>query len=181
MSITDGEINRGGAADKTRRTIFIVAGLIAALLIGGLVYYLKTRPEPRPAVVLDQKLEGGLRAGSPDFERYQGLIKLDEPVADYSNTVSGSIQMRLATTVRNFTGHTIGGLEMKGSVTDLDGKTIKERTMVVIPSGEIDELENNNTARVPINIPGFTGEDSDKIESGMAKIKMEVTAVKFKG
>jgi hypothetical protein len=180
MSITGDEINREDSADKTRHTIFMAAGLIALLLIGGLVYYLKTRPEPQPAVVLDQKLEGGIRAGTPDFERFRSLIKLDEPVADFSHTMSGSIQMWLATTARNFTGRTINGLEMKGSVTDLDGKTIKERTMVVIPSGEINELENNQTARVPIPIPGFKGEDSDKIESGMAKIKMEVTAIKFK-
>jgi hypothetical protein len=180
MSITEEKINRRDGADKTRRIIFIVAGLIAIGLIVGLIVYLKRRPEPPPATVLDQKLEGGLRAGSPDFEKYRDLIKLDEPEADYSDTVAGGIQMRLATTVRNFTGRTINGLEMKGTVTDLDGKTIKDRTMVVIPSGAISELENNQTARVPIPIPGFKGSDSALIESGQAKIKVEVTAIKFK-
>lgn len=180
MSITNEEINQRDGADKTRRIIFIIAGVIAALLIAGLIGYLKRRPEPQSATVLDQKMEGGLRAGSPDFEKYRDLIKLDEPEADYSDTVAGGIQMRLATTVRNFTGRTINGLEMKGIVTDLDGKTMKDRTMVVIPSGLITELENNQTARVPIPIPGFKGDDSARIESGQAKIKMEVTAIKFK-
>ena len=182
MSITEEKLNQRDGADKTRRIIFVIAGLVAVLLIAGLIFYLKTRPQPPATLVLDQKLEGGLRAGSPDFEKYHQAIKLDEPDADYNNTVAGSIQMNLATTVRNFTGRTISGLEMKGTVTDLEGKTIKERTMVVIPSpsGIVSELENNQTARVPLAIPGFKGEESDRIEGGQAKIKMEVTAVKFK-
>jgi hypothetical protein len=182
MSITGESLKQQDEAGKTRRTVFIIAGVIAVLLVAGLVIFLKTRPEPKPSVVLDQKLEGGLRAGSPEFEKYRDSIKVDIPEAEYQNTLAGGIQMNLATTVRNFTGRTITGLEMKGTVTDLDGKPIKDRTMVVIPSpsGAFEELENNGTARVPISIPGFQGADADKIESGQAKIKMEITAVKFK-
>lgn len=196
MSITGESLNQPDEAGKTRRTIFIIAGVIAILLVAGLVVFLKTRPEPKPAVVLDQKLEGGLRAGSPEFEQYRNSIKVDVPQASYSNSFAGGIQMALAATVRNFTGRTIIGLEMKGSVTDLDGKLMKERTMIVIPgrtadvmeegtdkviSGRpIDELDNNETALMPISIPGFQGADADKITSMQARVKMEVTAVKFK-
>lgn len=197
MSITGESLNPLEEAGKTRRTVFIIAGLVAVLLVAGLIVFLKTRPATQPASLsLDQKLEGGLRAGAPDFEKYRNLIKLDEPQASYSNSVAGGIQMTLATMVRNFTGRTIIGLEMKGSVTDLDGKLMKERTMVVIPgrtadmSAEgtdvvipgraIDELENNGTAFLPVSIPGFQGADADKIESMMARVKMEVTAMRFK-
>jgi hypothetical protein len=181
MSIT-GEKNSGrddGAS--SRRTIFVIAGLVALLLIGGLIGFLKTRPEPQPAgTVVDQKLEGALRAGSPEFDKYRALIKLDEPIADYADSVAGDIQMNLGTTVRNFTGRTISGLEMHGAVLDFQGKPIKERTKIVIPSGALSELENNGTARTPIAIPGFRGDDKSKVESGQAVIKMEVTAIKFK-
>ena len=168
-------------ADGPRRTIFIIAGVVAVLLAVGLIVFLKTRPEPAvPGTAPDPKLEDGLRAGSPEFEKTRDLIKLDEPIADYANSISGDVQMTLATTVRNFTGRTISGLEMRGSVTGLDGKLIKERTKIVIPSGSLTELENNGTARVPIAIPGFRGDDKAKIEGGQATIKMEITAVKFK-
>ena len=168
-------------ADGPRRTIFIIAGVIAAVVAVGLIYFLKTRPEPKPGgLPVEEKLEGGLRAGSPEFDKARDLLKLDEPIADYANSLSGDVQMRLATTVRNFTGRTITGLEMRGSVTGLDGKLIKDRTKIVIPSGSLTELENNGTARVPIPIPGFRGEDKAKIEAGQATIKMEVTAIKFK-
>jgi hypothetical protein len=181
MSITDEKPNQRDAADRSRRAVFMVAGLVALLLIAGLIVFLKTRPEPTPVgAAVDQKLEGGLRPGSPEFDKHRELIKLDEPIADYSNSVSGDIQMNLATTVRNFTGRTINGLEMKGAVVDFEGKTIKERTKIVIPSGSMAELENNKTATVPIAIPGFRGDDKTRIENGQAVIKMEITAIKFK-
>jgi hypothetical protein len=181
MSITDENSGQRDAAERSRRAIFMIAGLVAVLLIVGLIVFLKTRPEPQPAgAPVDQKLEGGVRAGSPEFEKYRDLIKIDEPIADYANSVAGDVQMNLATTVRNFTGRTLSGIEMRGAVVDFEGKPIKERTKVVIPSGSVSELENNGTAKVPIAIPGFRGDDKAKIESGQAVIKMEVTAIKFK-
>jgi hypothetical protein len=181
MSITDETNNRRDAADGSRRTIFIIFGVVAVLLAVGLIYFLKTRPEPKPAgATVDQKLEGGLRAGSPDFEKYRDLIKMDVPIADYADSVAGDVQMNLGTTVRNFTGRTISGLEMHGAVVDFEGKPIKERTKIVIPSGSLTELENNGTAKTPIAIPGFRGDDKAKVEAGQAVIKMEITAIKFK-
>lgn len=168
--------------DGPRKTIFIIAGAVAVLLAAGLIVFLKTRPEPKPGgLPVEQRLEGGLRAGSPEFDKALELIKVDDPPdAEYANSISGDVQMNLATTVRNFTGRTIAGLEMRGTVTGLDGKLIKERTKIVIPSGSLSELEHNGTARTPIAIPGFRGDDKVKVESGQAVVKMEVTSVKFK-
>ncbi|HEX8890853.1 MAG TPA: hypothetical protein VF779_17015 [Pyrinomonadaceae bacterium] len=175
MSITGNYPDQANAADKTRRTVFIVAGLVAVLLIVGLVFYLKTRPEPQQATApADQKLEGGFRAGSPEFEKYKEFIQLDKPEAEEQDTIAGGTQMTLATTVRNFSGQTISGLEVKGAVVDLQNKPIKDRTMIVIPSAGLTELENNKTARIKVIISGFKKEDV------RANIKMEITAVKLK-
>jgi hypothetical protein len=175
MSITGDNINRGNAGDNTRRTVFIVASLVAALLIVGLVFYLKQRPEPQQATApADQKLEGGFRAGSPEFEKYKEFIQLDKPEAIEQETVAGNLQMTLVTTIRNFSGQTITGLEVKGSVVDLQNKPIKEHTIIVIPSPAMAELENNKTANIKVIISGFKKEDV------RANIKMEITAVKLK-
>src|SRR3954463_14585626 len=172
MSITGDKINQTSAGDKTRRTVFIVAGLVAVLLVVGLVFYLKTRPEPQQATApVDQKLEGGFRSGSPEFEKYKEFIQLDKPEAEEQDTIAGGVQMTLATTVRNFSGQTLTGLEVKGTVVDLENKPIKERTMIVIPSAGLSELENNKTARIKVIIPGFKKEDV------RANIKMDITAV----
>lgn len=182
MSIIDEKPNQRDETDRSRRAVFIVAGLVALLLVAGLVVFLKTRPEPKPASgPANQTLEGGIRAGSAEFEKYRELIKPDEPEAVSQGNVAGGLEMVLATTVRNFTGRTLSGLEVKGTVTDLEDKPLKDRTMVVIPSAGLTELENNKTARVKITIPGFTKqEDKDRIDSGQAKIKMEITAMRFK-
>jgi hypothetical protein len=176
MSITGDNLNKPDGAERSRRAIFTIAGLVALLLIAGLVIYLKTRPEPKPAsvVALDQKLEGGFRAGSPEFQQHRDLIKLDEVDAFEADSVGAGIQMDLVGTVRNFTGRTIGGLEMKGTVVDLEDKPIKERTMVIIPSDSLPDLENNKTAKVKVTIPGFTKSDT------RANYRLEITAFKFK-
>jgi hypothetical protein len=182
MSITDEKPNQRDETDRSRRAVFMVAGLVALLLIAGLIVYLKTRPEPKPVSgPTNQTLENGLRAGAADFERFYELIKLDEPEAVTQGNVAGGLEMVMATTIRNFTGRTLTGIEMKGTVTDLEDKPIKERTMIVIPSAGLTELENNKTARVKIVIPGFTKEeDKARIDSGQAKIKMDVTAISVK-
>src|SRR6266850_6443738 len=122
--------------EKSPRGIIIAVALVAAVLIGGVFYVLmrkSMRDSPPP------RLDNAIRAGSPDFEKYKRLIALDEPEADESPRALGDIVMTLSTTVRNFTGRTITGLEIKGSVVDHDGKPVKENTVIVIPIKQVPE------------------------------------------
>lgn len=156
--------------DKSHRTLIIVVAVIAAVLIGGFFYLLLRKtavPTPPPS------LQGAVRAGSPDWEKYSKLIALDEPEADEAKRALGDMVMSLHTTVRNFSGRTIVGLEMRGAVVDHDGKPVKEKTLVVIP-GRQPELEPNKTMKVSIMLDGF--KDSDD----RANIKMEVTGFLLK-
>lgn len=159
------------AADQTlenespRRTLIIVVAVIAAVAIGGLFYLLLRKsvaPSPAPT------LQGAIRPGSPDWDKYSKLIARDDPEADEAKRALGDIVMTLHTTVRNFTGRTITGLEVRGSVVDSQGKPVKARTVVVIP-GRQAELEPLKTMKVSILIDGFSDEDN------RANIKMEVT------
>jgi len=151
--------------DKPSRNLIIVVAIIAAVLIGGL-FYLLLRKSVAPSA--PPTLQGAIRRGSPDWDKYSKLIALDDPEADEAKRALGDTVMTLHTTVRNFTGHTITGLEMRGAVVDHDGKPVKERTLVVIP-GRQAELEPNKTMRVSILIDGFSDTDD------RANIKMEVT------
>jgi len=71
---------------------------------------------------------------------------LDEIEADEAKRALGDTVMTLHATVRNFTGRTITGLEIKGAVVDHDGKSVKERTTVVIPTRQA-ELDPNKTMK----------------------------------
>ena len=85
----------------------------------------------------------------------------------------GDTVMSLHTTVRNFTGRTLNGLEIRAAVVDHQGKPVKERTVVVIPTKQA-ELEPNKTMLVQVMLEGMSDTDD------RANIKMEVTGFKFK-
>src|SRR4051812_37579244 len=112
MSTTPQNINE---TNSSRRMIFLIVGAISVLLIAGLIY-LATRPMTGGGAAGPPRLqgEGVLRAGSPDFEKYRALITVDEKDALQSTTALGGLTMDLKATVRNFTGHTMTGLEMRG-------------------------------------------------------------------
>lgn len=152
--------------EKSPRALIIVVAVIAALAIGGFFYLLlrksvATGPPPT--------LQGAIRPGSTDWDKYSKLIPLDDPEADEAKRALGDTVMTLHTTARNFTGRTITGLEIRASVVDSDKNPVKQRTLVVVPSQKQPELDPLKTMRVSIMIDGFT--DSDN----RANIKMEVT------
>ncbi|HVS82276.1 MAG TPA: hypothetical protein VHE60_11145 [Pyrinomonadaceae bacterium] len=157
--------------DKSARTIIIVVAVVAAVLIGG-VFYLLMRKSMRDSP--PTRLENAIRAGSPDFEKYKKLIALDDQKADESPRALGDIVMTLQATARNFTGRTIIGLEVRAAVVDHQNQPVKERTVVVIPLPDRDELEPNKTMFVGVRLEGMTESDD------RANIKMEVTAFRFK-
>lgn len=157
------------AEEKSQRTIVIVVAVVAALLIGGLFYLLLRKTlAPTPP----QSLTGAIRPGSPEWEKYSKLIARDEPEADEATRAIGDTVMTLHTTVRNFTGRTITGLEMSAAVLDHQDKAVKEQTVVIIP-GQRNELEPNKTLYVPMTLEGFTDNDD------RAKLKMEVTGFRL--
>ncbi len=170
MSTTERNIT---STDNSRRIIFIVVGIVSLILIAGLIWLMK-RPVPAGGGGDNQpRLEGALRPGSPEFEKYKSLIVLDKPEAVEAGRALGDIVMTLQTTVRNFTGRTINGLEMRAAVVDSQGNPIKERTVIVVPTRQA-ELEPNKTLPVSVMLEGFRKTDN------RADIKMEVTGVKFK-
>src|SRR5438874_5895292 len=156
--------------EDSSRKIIIVVAVIAAVFIGGFFYLLLRKTV---GVSQSPKLENAIRPGSPDWDKYQKLIALDDPEADEAKRALGDIVMTLHTTARNFTGRPIDGLEVRAAVLDHQDHPVKEETVVVIPRPGRTELDPNKTAQVSVTIYGFTEADD------RAKIKMEVTGFKF--
>ena len=111
--------------------------------------------------------------GSPEFDQNVDKIYLDPPEADEAKRALGDIVMNLQTTARNFSGRTLNGLEVRAAVVDGEGKPVKERTVVVIPTRQ-PELQPNGTMLVVVRLDGMKETDH------RANIKMEVTGFKFK-
>lgn len=159
------------SSDASRRKLIIIVAIIAAVVIAGFFYFLLRATSTGGSA--DPVLEGAIRAGSPEWEQYHSKIVLDDPEADEAKRALGDIVMNLQTTVRNFTGRTLNGLEVRGAVVDHQGKAVRERTLVMIPTRQR-ELGPNQTMVVAVRLEGM--KDSDD----RANIKMEVTGFMFK-
>ena len=130
------------AGDDSRQKVVIVVAIVAAVAIGILFYFLL---RATGGGGLQPTLQGAIRPGSPEFAEYQSKIVLDPPEADEARRPLGDIVMTLRSTVRNFTGKTLSGLEVKGTVVDHQGQPVKEKTVVAVPSDRQPELGPNKT------------------------------------
>ena len=156
---------------ESRSTLIIVVAVAAAIVIAGFFYFLMRAS--RGTGGAEPMLQGAIRPGSPEFAQNNPNIKLDDPEADEAKRALGDIVMSLHTTVRNLTGKTLDGLEVRAAVVDHQGKSVKERTVVVVPTRQ-PELAPNKTMKVQVMLEGMSETDD------RANIKMEVTGFKFK-
>lgn len=156
--------------DNSRRKVIIIVAVVAALIIATVFYFLMRASS---SVRVEPALAGAIRAGTPEFGQYHSKIAVDEPEATEAKRALGDIVMNIQTNIRNFTGRTLNGLEVKGMVVDHQGQPVNQKTVVVIPTNQ-PELENNRTIPVRIMLEGMTDQDD------RANIKVEVTGFTFK-
>lgn len=167
MTVQDRRIE----ASESNRTLIIVVAVAAAVAIALLFYFLMRASGG--SSVAEPALPGAIRAGAPQFEEYKSKIFLDEPEATEAKRALGDIVMTLQTTVRNITGKTLNGLEMRAAVVDYQGQPVKQRTVIVIPTRQA-ELAPNKTMQVTVMLDGMKDADA------RANIVMEVTGFSFK-
>src|SRR4030095_2245792 len=158
-------------SDDSRRKVIIIVAVIAAVAIDVLFYSLMRSVGTG---TIEAKLEGAIRAGTPEFEQYASKIVLDKPEAYESKRALGDIVMNLQTVVHNFSGRTLSGLEINGIVVDHQGKPVNQHAAVVLPNSRQVELENNRSMAVRVMLEGMTDKDD------RANIQMEITGFKFK-
>jgi flagellar basal body-associated protein FliL len=156
---------------ESHKTLIIVVAVAAAVVIA-IFFYLLMRAS-HSAGSAEPTLQGAIRPGSPEFDQYKSQILLDDPEANEAKRPLGDIVMTLKTTVRNLSGKTLNGLEIRAAVVDYEGKSVKERTVVVIPVRR-PELPPNKTMDIPVLLEGMHDTDA------RANIKMEITGLKFK-
>lgn len=157
--------------NDSRRTLIIIVAVVAAVVVALFFWFLFMGTQGSNGG--EASLQGAIRAGSAEFEQYKTQIVLDDPEATEAKRALGDIVMSLTTTVRNLSNKTLNGLEIRAAVVDYDGKPVKQRNVIVIPTRQ-PELPPNKTMQVSVMLEGMTDNDA------RANIKMEITAVKFK-
>jgi hypothetical protein len=160
------------APAESRSTVIIAVAIGAAVLIAVFFYFLAVAGREAPAG--EPTLQGAIRPGNPAFEEnIPHKIVLEDPEATEAKRALGDTVMTLTTVVRNLSGKTLVGLEMRASVVDHQGQPVKQRTVIVVPDRKA-ELATNKTLAVNVMLEGMKDTDD------RADIKMEVTAFKFK-
>lgn len=158
--------------DASRRKIFLIVMLAALVPVAGLVYWM-TRV---PAASGPPRLASALRPGSPEFEQVRQSIVIDFNADNDATEAArplGDVVMTMRPTVRNFTGRTIDGLELRATVVDLQGQPVQEKTVISIPNQQA-ALENNRVFQPTIMMEGFRKTDV------RANIRIDLTGVRFR-
>jgi archaellum component FlaG (FlaF/FlaG flagellin family) len=150
---------------------FIVAIVIAVLVIGGIIGLLARKPSME-----DQKaklLEGAYKEGSPEFAELSKDITIAN---DMDKTVEspmafGTISMFINGNVRNKGSKTITLLEVNVAVVTQFKKVLQEKRMLVVPVQQA-KLEPGQTIPMTLTLDNFSPEDD------RADIRWKVTAIK---
>lgn len=158
---------------EIRWPVILVAGAVTSLVVlvtAGIVLLAATRPYDARAS--EPRLEGAIRRESPGFEQLGGRLVVERLVATQARRQSGDAALELNATVRNATGRTVTGLELRGVLTGASSSPLRERTVVVVPTRQ-SALEPGEAINVSILLEGVRPEAGGPVPS------VEVTGVRF--
>ena len=158
---------------ELRWPIVLLAAIITtliALFTASLQYLVMTRPYVNP--YQGSALERSLRARDVEFEQFRSQIAIENLVGNEKLHPFNNLVVEITGTVRNNTGRTITGLEMRGSVLDSEGVMVGERNIVVIPARQT-VLEPGEAINVRILLEGM-----DR-ESQRADTELKITGLRF--
>ena len=113
-----------------------------------------------------------LQPGQPDFDQFRQQITIEQLMGNEKLHPFNDLVVELTAVVRNQTGRTISGLEMRGAILDTANSTLRERTVAVIPVQQT-VLEINEAINVRILL-----EDIDR-DSDRALTQLEITGITF--
>jgi hypothetical protein len=164
-------ITEGNLKENNKNPIFLAVMGVGALLVAGLLAWLLLSPSPPPPG--EPRLAGALREGS-EFEDLKRKIVVDknQDFTTEQRSLSGDLSMSLVGVVRNFTGKTLTGLEVVGSVVDKDGKVVREKTAIVLPNDRQSKIDPNKTMPITVVVNGFEARDD------RADFKWLITGIK---
>lgn len=118
-----------------RWPLYLLAAIITAAVVLVTVGVMRTAltwevekhiPGPPP--------RGLIRQGTPEFEQLREKVVVDQPVAGESTLSPDGSAIEVGATLRNTTGRTISGLEIRAGVLDSRHLSVGERTVLIVPA-----------------------------------------------
>ena len=149
---------------------FIVAILIAIVLIAGIVFLLSRRPPVDDQMA--QLVASAYHEGTPEFADLSKdiIISTDDRTVQ-SPTGLGTISMYIYSKIRNKGSRTIDILEINVAVITQFNQVVKEKRILVVPVQQ-PTLDPGQTIPVTLAMEGFSKDDD------RANIRWKVTAIR---
>ncbi|MDQ3803428.1 MAG: hypothetical protein M3416_06305 [Acidobacteriota bacterium] len=158
---------------ELRWPVILVAATITTLIVlatAGVMHLALTSPAVTPAA--RPRLEGALRPGMPAFEQFRKQMLVEQVVVAEVLCPTDEAAVEVRATLRNTTGRTVTGLEVRGAVLDARMAPLGERTAIVVPTGQT-AIEPGEAIGVRLLLEGI------RPEAERAGALMEITAVRF--
>jgi hypothetical protein len=156
-----------------RWPIIVAAAIMTAAMVVVVVglYYLAIRWSGETSRRVLQ-LETTLRPGNPEFERYRHQIAIAALLSKEKVDPLNNLALEMTGIIKNNTGKSISGLEMRGVILDHNETAVHERTVVIIPERQM-ALEPNEEISVRVLL--------ENIDKGLdrERLKLEVTGLSF--
>jgi len=152
--------------------MFCLMALLLAITLKNR-YVESARPDrSRPSPGVEHRLEGALRVGAVEFDKYRERIVIEQPQAMVVSRADSDLALELTATVRNDTGRIIKWLEVCGTVVDSQGNPLSQLVEVVIPTQQR-AIEPNEVIKARLLLEGVGPEPAQ------AGGRMLVTGVIF--
>ena len=149
---------------------FVVAILIAIVVIAGLILLLSRRPPVDDQMA--QLVASGYHEGTPEFaELSKDIIISTDDRTVQSPTGLGTISMYIYGKIRNKGDKTIDILEINVAVITQFNQVLKEKKILVVPVQQ-PTLDPGQTIPVTLALEGFSKDDD------RANIRWKVTAIR---
>ena len=160
--------------DKEKGSKKIIIGAITAAVLALAAVIALISLKSSGTVVEQDYLKGAYREGTPEFQELTKKIVAQtvEDATTSSPTAMGTKMMSIGGTIRNFTGRTLTGLEVRVTVVDTFNNPVKEKISRVLPNIEYEKLENNTIMPVRVTVEGIDP------KADLANIHWKVTAIK---
>lgn len=169
--------------EQKRSYLLMGLGAVGALLLAVLVIFLSSK-NPRPPQAasgnalpggMQNKLEGALRTGSPEFDSYQGKLVLEKIDIQAAGNMLGMTRLVANGRLYNRGDRPVTGIELTAIAYNLESKVAAQNTSIPIPNKHPEPLKPGDSILVTtiVDLP------ANIREGDIMDVKQTISGLKF--
>lgn len=146
--------------EQRRSRGLMILGGIGAVALAAIILFFSSSSRSTSAVNSgakmpggpQMKLDGALRAGTPEFDNYQNQLEFKETEVFASQNAMGMTQFIVKSQLTNKGDKSLAGIELSAKAYGLDEKIVAENSSIPIPRLRSEPLKPGESIRVTIKL-----------------------------